>query len=138
MKNAYKSFWLLVVSILFSSLLLVGCDSKPDYEQKIKNYMMGKLKDPDSAQYRFQAVSKGEIDNHEADIYFVYINAKNSFGAYAGYKEYIFAIYKKTTELSPLIDANNGVEEISKLIATDRFEATEDIKVIDPTTRTEM
>lgn len=129
MKN--KIAWLFCISIVFSVFGLVGCDSHPEYEKKIKNYMMGKLKDPDSAQYIFKGYMQGKIDGHDVTVYVVFINAKNEYGAFTGYQEYEFAIYKNPSEISGLLLSQGGVEEVSHLTNTDRFEVIEKMKIID-------
>lgn len=131
MKIINKISWLFCTSIIFSVFWLVGCDSHPEYEEKIKNYMMGKLKDPDSAQYKFKGYMQGKIDGHDATIYVVFINAKNGFGAFTGYQEYEFAIYNNPSEISGFLLSQGGVEEVSHLTNTDRFEVIEKMKIID-------
>jgi hypothetical protein len=115
---------------MFSVFGLASCDSHPEYEKKIKNYMMGKLKDPDSAQYIFKGYMQGKIDGHDVTVYIVFINAKNGYGAFTGYKEYEFAIYKNPSEISGLLLSQGGVEEVSHLTNTDRFEIIEKMKLI--------
>ena len=92
--------------------------------------MMGKLKDPDSAQYIFKGYMQGKIDGHDATIYVVFINAKNGFGAFTGYQEYEFAIYNNPSEISGFLLSQGGVEEVSHLTNTDRFEVIEKMKII--------
>ncbi|MBV8280174.1 MAG: hypothetical protein JO170_33605 [Verrucomicrobia bacterium] len=70
-----------------------------DYEQQIKNYMLGVLKDPMSAQYIFSTPAKGGVVHDVAiaggkpHFYWevdVKINGKNSYGAYTGFQQYAF------------------------------------------------
>ena len=91
---------------------------------------MDKLKDPDSAQYKFKGYMQGKIDGRDATIYIVFINAKNGFGAFTGYQEYEFAIYKNPSEISGFLLSQGGVEEVSHLTNTDRFEVIEKMKII--------
>lgn len=130
MKIINKISRLFCISIVFSVFWLVGCDSHPEYEKRIKNYMMGKLKDPDSAQYIFKGYMRGKIDGHDVTIYVVFINAKNGYGAFTGYQEYEFAIYKNPSEISGLHLSQGGVEEVNHLTNTDRFEVIEKMKII--------
>jgi hypothetical protein len=64
-----------------------------------KSFILSKLLDPDSARFRFEAPFRNTdtIDGKLVHAWFsrVYVNAKNSFGGYAGEKPYAFA-YKCT------------------------------------------
>lgn len=70
-----------------------------DYKEKIKEFMMMVLKDPDSAKYsNWQEPYKGTIPtDHFSPTpvlcwkVYVYINARNSFGGYTGGSMYGFA-----------------------------------------------
>ena len=101
-------------------LLLVGCVPPPtleemknaDYGTKIKQqdaedwakrWMDSRLKDPYSAKYRFDLLHQGFIQFSQISggkVEFGYglnlqVNAKNSFGAYTGYKRYYLLFKNK-------------------------------------------
>jgi hypothetical protein len=66
-----------------------------NYEQTIKNIVSETLKDPYSAQYRFEAPYKGYANKgfqgrEYGWIVTVGINAKNSFGAYTGEQKHSY------------------------------------------------
>lgn len=69
-----------------------------NYQDIIKNFMQGRLKDPESARYRFKEPRKGYTAARKRDdviyVYRVdaYINAKNSYGGYIGEHNYVFDI----------------------------------------------
>jgi hypothetical protein len=88
-----KKLWLFCTSIIFSVFLLVGCDSHSDYENQIINYLELNLKDFDSAKYKFEKPVRVKINGDNADIILYYVNSKNSFGAYTGFHERIFAFF---------------------------------------------
>jgi len=68
------------------------------YQDQIKDYMVGVLKDPMSAQYIFEEPKKGWM--HDAPIaggkiHYTWevktkINGKNGFGGYVGFQSYSF------------------------------------------------
>lgn len=112
---------LLIVSLLVSMVAFIGCatytiavDYQPtpdeiatadyggfpsDYQQIIKDFMQTRLKDPYSAQYRFDREphkSYVSASTRERTIFCyresVHINAKNSYGGYTGEHDYSFYI----------------------------------------------
>lgn len=93
MKIINKISWLFYISIVFSVFWLVGCDSRSEYEKQIINYLELNLKDFDSAKYKFEKPIKVKINGDDADIILYYVNSKNSFGAYTGFNERIFAFF---------------------------------------------
>jgi len=70
------------------------------YEETIKQYFETALKDPFSAQYKFQKPEQGYTykvfvsggANNPGWLVNVDVNAKNSYGAYVGWKRYSFLI----------------------------------------------
>ncbi|MBA5234749.1 hypothetical protein H2Y56_21960 [Pectobacterium aroidearum] len=66
-----------------------------DYQEKIKQYFESRLKDPDSAKYRFSEPRKAftEATRHFAYVVPVAVNAKNSYGGYTGFKMYYLSYY---------------------------------------------
>jgi|TARA_R110001599_G_scaffold214247_1_gene412274 hypothetical protein len=80
--------------------------SYPDnYEATIKSYFEKTLKDPFSAQYRFQKpfkafLRKAPIMGGEPVFYgymvYTKVNAKNGFGAYTGWEEYRLLIHNRS------------------------------------------
>lgn len=102
---------------LISLSVLAGCVSNPTsmeinngdygaapskelYEAKIKSYQEQRLKDPDSAKYRFSEPHKGWC-KFDGKVNYGWIvdytlNAKNSFGGYVGQKPQ-FAFVKNGT-----------------------------------------
>jgi hypothetical protein len=76
-----------------------GPPPNADYQQQVKNYVLGVLKDPLTAQYLFSQPTKGGVVHDVAlaggrpHFYWevdVKINGKNSFGAYIGFQLYTF------------------------------------------------
>lgn len=107
--------------VLFAvAFLVAGCAHQPtpeelakadygsppsDYQQTIKSYMSGILKDPYSAQYEFiSGPSQGWASwlGQTAYGYRVCtnINAKNSFGGYVGQRLYFFIINRDRVVMS--------------------------------------
>lgn len=102
---------------LISFSVLAGCVSNPTaievnngdygaapskelYEAKIKSYQEERLKDPDSAKYRFSEPHKGWC-KFDGKVNYGWIvdytlNAKNSYGGYVGQKPQ-FAFVKNGT-----------------------------------------
>lgn len=101
------------VLVLFGALLLSGCMSTPSstelsnayygelpqyYEGQIKQTIGDRLKDADSAKYQFGTPSKAYLQGGMAENFKMYygwaipvrVNAKNSYGAYVGYQDYMF------------------------------------------------
>lgn len=85
--------------------IMGGTKDMPDYEKMIKEYFDKELKDPFSAQYKFEPIGKEIIqvniwdksDKTEYKTYCGYqilanVNAKNSFGAYSGWQDYYFLV----------------------------------------------
>ena len=82
-----------------------------NYEQTVREYMNNSLKDPFSAQYQFGQPEKAWYGNPggllvSRDIRYgwgvlVRVNAKNSFGAYVGWRNYGF--YFKNNRLDWVI-----------------------------------
>ena len=82
-----------------------------NYQQQIKDYMVGTLKDPFSAEYIFSKPTKGYM--HNALIaggapHFYWrvdakINGKNEFGAYVGFQPYTFWFHN-----GKVVAANNA------------------------------
>lgn len=101
-------------AIALTALMLAGCAATvPTHEQQAnayygelvkqehaqevaKAYFETRLKDPDTAQYRFDDLHSGWIKDapisggkfHFGFILPVKVNAKNSYGGYTGYKPY--------------------------------------------------
>ncbi|WP_024561708.1 membrane lipoprotein lipid attachment site-containing protein [Franconibacter pulveris 601] len=99
--------------VFLTALTLTGCMSTPTatqisnayygelpqyYEGQIKETIGSSLKDPDSAKYQFGTPSKAYFQGGIADNFKMYygwaipvrVNAKNSYGAYVGYQQYVF------------------------------------------------
>ncbi len=97
--------------ILGAAMLLDGCATTPlptaqqletmdcgpiprNYEQSIKDFMQGELKDPDSAEYKFIPPVKQALQqlwkSYIGWEVGVQVNAKNSYGGYTGYQPYFF------------------------------------------------
>lgn len=117
-----------------AALLVSGCAITPpeipenidygryptNYEQRIANYMQGRLKDPESARYKFQEpvtayVSKGPFGGGGVKaagwkVNFE-LNAKNGFGGYVGYKPY-FALFVDD-ELWRVVDWHSAPDVIT-------------------------
>lgn len=78
-----------------------GAPPDQDFAERLAKIAVGvRLKDPDSATYRFDSLYAGYTQSSEVVIgdcepiygYILntYVNAKNSFGGYTGYKLYVF------------------------------------------------
>jgi hypothetical protein len=83
--------------ITFLGLLLSGQATTPQTttdpaEPIAKSYMIGALKDPDSAQWQLVRAATQEPDTPGQTYACYRINAKNSYGAYTGYKLHFFRI----------------------------------------------
>lgn len=78
-----------------------------NYKEQIQTMMEARLKDPDSAKYKFFDPRKSftESTRHFAYVVPVGINAKNSYGGYTGYEMYYFAYYNSIFK-----DVTNGVK----------------------------
>lgn len=110
-----------LISLLSLALLASGCATLPpevvqnadygtcpsDYETQVKNLMGQSLKDPESARYRFGTPYKAyAVDGllGGSKRYFGYevevgVNAKNSYGGYAGESLYKFFMHDGTIQL---------------------------------------
>jgi len=80
-----------VVAVVVMAVMLVGCGERSPEDKKrsdaamleiklnrlAREKIMDRIKDPDSAQFRNQRGGCGEV------------NAKNSFGAYTGFKRFM-------------------------------------------------
>lgn len=73
------------------ALLLMGTDPSPSLQQGVKEMVGKELNDPFSAQYAWQPVK----DDY---LYCGWVNAKNAFGAYVGYRPFmvIYSVNLKT------------------------------------------
>jgi len=92
--------------VLIGTLLFTGCGKQPEknadfgtppsekvYKQEIKKYFDSTLKDPYSAKYRYFKPLRSFVPGREGYwqgwAVVVHVNAKNSYGGYAGKKLYI-------------------------------------------------
>ncbi|HFY9996229.1 TPA: hypothetical protein ACIIU4_004354 [Citrobacter freundii] len=89
-----------------------------DYQEQIKSTIELKLKDPDSAKYRFFDPKKGytEGTRHFGFVVPVGVNAKNSYGGYTGYKLYYFVYY------------NQSFKDVTEGVAWDAVKWSDDVK----------
>lgn len=101
--------------VIILSFCLFGCMATPSandlananfgnkpisYEENIKNVIGAGLKDPFSAQYKFGEPKKGYYQEGPSENFLlrygwiipVQVNAKNSYGAYVGFKNKYFMI----------------------------------------------
>ena len=121
---------LLVAAIFLGVFALTGCatqkqetyytltqeeidNSHPEklpnnYKSLIHNFFTTALKDPDSAKYIFYKPVRAYSASTKTVFWMVRVdvNAKNSYGAYTGYKPFLFA--RKT---------NGGIMEITPLFS---------------------
>lgn len=75
--------------------------SQQEAQRQVRDFLSTRLKDPGSAQYQWGSVYQGWMRHariHGAGVVFGYIlnvsiNAKNSFGAYNGFKPYEFVFH---------------------------------------------
>ncbi|WIX34939.1 hypothetical protein QO259_09975 [Salinicola sp. JS01] len=74
-----------MVAIAALGSALAGCDS--DLEKEAKKAVANQLRDPDSA--KFRNVVGGQGVNH-SDTVCGEVNGKNGFGAYVGYRKFIY------------------------------------------------
>lgn len=107
---------LILPIVLSLSVFLGGCVPEPTYEeisnfdygsaisqssaeQKAKDFLSRKLKDPSSAQYQWDNVYSGykySRVSKKRDVGYLLegnVNSKNSYGAYTGFKPYWFIFY---------------------------------------------
>lgn len=111
-----------LLGIVLLSLLLSGCvqpmtksevnaavyEPLPnDYKERIQALLEERLKDPDSAKFKFFDPKKGYTAStrHFGYVVPVDVNAKNSYGGYTGYKSYYFVYYHGLFK-----DVTDGVE----------------------------
>lgn len=102
------------VAVLFAAVLASGCvtwqappstasygHAPVNYESRARAYMETVLKDAMSAQYRFEQpvraysnIGWGQPNGGQVEwtgyLVKAYVNAKNSYGAYTGYRPYMF------------------------------------------------
>lgn len=94
----------------------------PDYQQKIKQFNVGRLKDPYTAVYRFGEPRKGYWQDgiaHGGRKYFGYvipvgINARNSFGGYVGEQMYYYGY--QNGQIAGITDLWNGPPKMAGFI----------------------
>ncbi|ALX95248.1 hypothetical protein [Serratia fonticola] len=104
-----------VLFLVIASLFLTGCMATPSptqlssanygelpasYKEDIQNNISAELKDPFSASYKFGAPKKAYLQGGLVENFKMYygwvvpvsVNAKNSYGAYTGFKtrQYMF------------------------------------------------
>lgn len=125
----------LIASLMFVSCLMVlaGCvsvspqelanvhfgDCPASYQDDIKKLKSNTLKDPYSAVYTFGEPRKGVAQDgllRGGRKYFgwivpVQLNAKNSFGAYTGNKQYYFFFYNRR-----IVDVTPAMGQMVKII----------------------
>lgn len=109
--------------------LLVGC--KPSEEKAIelaKKEIALNLKDPDSAKFRFTRMAKNNEREDGAVLAMVCgeVNAKNTFGAYSGYRHFLIILSMKSKSIfnkgvsykveRKLIAAENSREDLTQYI----------------------
>lgn len=125
----------LLLSLLVT-LLLAGCVAAPTQEEishadygnpvtqeaavhAVKQYFLGRLKDPESAQYRFGTVAQnywiGSVfEGRKLTAGYsikVDVNAKNSYGGYVGFKSYTFLVHNnKVINGYEMADIKSGLD----------------------------
>jgi hypothetical protein len=99
---------------VIAALFLVGCETtsernsafasndpgpKPEnHEQMIREWILPRLKDPESARLRFEPLTNGRYRSSGFSPWVycwhakVWVNAKNSYGGYTGEQPYWFSI----------------------------------------------
>jgi hypothetical protein len=87
---------------LLGALLLAGC-SKPEHDSDLQNALSIELKDPSSSQ--FQNVTENP------QLICGELNAKNSYGAYEGFKAFVFERASKTLWVADGDQANNHYKQ---------------------------
>ena len=90
----------------------------PNYKEIIHWYLQGSLRDPDSAQIRFanepvKGWTKLAGKLRVGYAICVGVNAKNSFGAYTGYKDYYFVINRGKI-LQPVLHAGTDMGIVNR------------------------
>ena len=95
------------------------------YEQIVKEYMQGKLKDPESARFRFQGKPRKSYNTvyEKSALQYYYtveadINAKNSYGGYVGEHKYLFHI--RNDRVVDSYDFTKSGEDIDRYLARPR------------------
>lgn len=101
-----KKFMLICLSVI----MLSGCvapmttaevnsatyaELPTNYQEQLKVIISSSLKDPDSAKFKFYPPRKGytAATRHFGYVVPVDVNAKNSYGGYAGYQMFYFVYY---------------------------------------------
>lgn len=121
-----------LIGIIFLGVMLSGC-VKPmtkaevnsavyeplpsNYKEQIQQMMESRLKDPDSAKFKFFEPRKGftESTRHFGYVVPVGINAKNSYGGYTGYQAHYFVYYQgmfKDVTDGVMLDAVKWSDEV--------------------------
>lgn len=84
--------------LIFALAALTGC--KPSAEKAIElaqKEVSADMKDPESAKFRYMRfIQQSEKDGLVAGVVCGNVNAKNSYGAYAGYSPFFIAISMKS------------------------------------------
>lgn len=119
-----------VLFLLFAMLLLSGCMTTPsttqlsnanygqlpsNYKENIQNAIIGGLKDPDSAKFKFGEPRKAYLQGGLPDDFKMYygwavpvsVNAKNSYGGYVGYKT-MYYMYSNGQLFDATLKFNSG------------------------------
>lgn len=90
-----------------------------NYEARVKTLISLSLKDPDSAQFKFSEPFKGYTRKAPLSgggiktagwIVRVFVNAKNSYGGYVGFREYQF-LFKDDKYVQEVVRAHVWKEE---------------------------
>ena len=110
-------------------MLLAGC--KPGEEKAIelaKKEIALDLKDPESAKFRFTRMAKSNERGDGAVLAMVcgQVNAKNTFGAYSGYRHFLIILSMESKSLfnkgvtykveRKLIEVENSKEDLTQYI----------------------
>lgn len=97
-KTHIKDFLVKKFILIFAIAALTGC--KPSAEKAIElaqKEVSADMKDPESAKFRYMRfIQEGEKDGLVGGFVCGNVNAKNSYGAYAGYSPFFIAISMKS------------------------------------------
>ncbi|WP_075335043.1 MULTISPECIES: hypothetical protein [Serratia] len=119
-----------VLFLIIATLFLSGCMATPSatqlsnanygtlpdsYKENIQNAISVGLKDPDSAKYKFGEPRKAYLQGGLSEDFKMYygwaipvaVNAKNSYGAYVGYKT-MYYMYSSGRLFDATLKFNSG------------------------------
>ena len=90
--------------LLAITLCLSACGLIPgtnaNLEREARKYVIGTLRDPQSAQFRNLKVVDGSIDGRGEKLVCGEVNAKNAMGGFVGFQPFIYIAGRKAAAMS--------------------------------------